>query len=286
VPQQLWSIGIYGGESPLALAPRQGAVNPVLSAAAVTDVAARFVADPFLVRLRGRWYMFFEVFDDARDKGVIALAESADGLAWEYRGVVLEEPFHLSYPHVVEWQGSFYMTPETLAPAAVRLYRADPFPERWTFAGQLVAGVLADPTPFRFRDRWWMLACSTPWRHRHDTLLLFSAADLAGRWQPHPRNPLVAGDPSRARPAGRVLAWNGRLLRFAQDCSRTYGGAVRALSIRSLTPTDYAEEEATGPLPLLGPGGDAWNRRGMHHCDLHHLPGGGWIAGVDGWREP
>jgi hypothetical protein len=95
----------------------------------------------------------------------------------------------------------------------------------------------------------------------------------------------LAGDPSHARPAGRVLAWNGCLPRFAQDCSATYGAAIRALNVRSLTPTDYAEDEATGP-PLVGPGGEAWNCRGMHHCDLHPLPAGGWIAGVDGWREP
>jgi hypothetical protein len=40
-------------------------------------------------------------------EGEIGLATSEDGLKWDYKQVVLNEPFHLSYPYVFEWQVRF-----------------------------------------------------------------------------------------------------------------------------------------------------------------------------------
>jgi len=54
-----WSIAMYAGPSPLRLTAAPGAANPVISAADVTDVFARFVADPFMVKVDGLWHMFF-----------------------------------------------------------------------------------------------------------------------------------------------------------------------------------------------------------------------------------
>ena len=45
VREQVWSIGIYGGRSPLQLTPLAGVQNPVLTGTDVTDIAGDFVAD-------------------------------------------------------------------------------------------------------------------------------------------------------------------------------------------------------------------------------------------------
>jgi hypothetical protein len=273
-----WSIGIYLGPTPLSLSPAERVTNPVLTAADVTDLRAEFVADPFLVRAEGRWFLFFEVMPcDARE-GVIALAESGDGLRWSYRGVVLREPFHLSYPHVFTWRGDYYMTPETLAPGRVRLYRAARFPDRWEQTCDLVAGRHADPTVFEAGDSWWLFSC-TP-TDGNATLCLHRAPAPTGPWVEHPRSPVVADDCRIARPAGRVIAWDGELLRFAQDCAAYYGVRVSARRITRLTPTEYGEEPA-GTGPVVGPSGDGWNRWSMHHFDCHPWPAGGWVAAVD-----
>src|SRR5690242_233585 len=95
--EKRWSIGIYTGAGPLALGPAANAANPVMTARQVTDVPARFVADPFMVRAGKTWHMFFEVFRADTHRGDIGLATSADGFTWTYRQVVLHEPFHLSY---------------------------------------------------------------------------------------------------------------------------------------------------------------------------------------------
>ena len=275
-----WSIGIWVGDSPLDLSAPPGLTNPVLKAADVTDLPAAFLADPFLAFDRDRWWMFFEVMDRDSDTGVIGLAESADGLRWDYRQVVLREPFHLSYPYVFSWQGDYYMTPETLVPDCIRLYRAVRFPDRWEHLADLVEGHHADPSVFRAGDAWWMFSCTPPGENQ--TLRLFGADSLRGPWSEHPRSPLVAGDPHIARPAGRVISWDGCPIRFAQDCHPRYGLQVRAFRITALSATDYREEPAR-PTPLLVPGRRGWNGHGMHHVDPHPRPDGRWIAAVDGY---
>ena len=275
---KVWSIGIYAGASPLNLASAEGARNPVLAAADVTDLRAAFVADPFIIRDGATWHVFFEAMDADARRGVVARAESADGLAWTYRGVALAEPFHLSYPFVFRHGGEIYMTCESPR-GGVRLYRAERFPDRWTRAATLVTGRLADPTLFEHEGRWWMFAGKG-----NAALRLFVADRPEGPWREHPKSPLIARDKRAARPAGRVALVDGRLVRFAQDCVPTYGAAVRAFEITRLTPDDYAEHPLS-PDPILSGSGSGWNASGMHHLDAHPLSDGRWLAAVDGFRR-
>lgn len=269
-----WCIGIYSGPSPLRLGPPAGVANPVLSATSVTDVAARFVADPFMIRAGAAWHMFFEIMPAAGRKGVIGHATSLDGLSWRYDRIVLEESFHLSYPCVIEAGDAFYLVPESHEAGAIRLYRAEAFPDRWSATATLVEGDWVEPTVFPWGDRWWLMA-ATPARHATE-LHLFEATELTGPWREHPMSPLVRSDPASARPAGRVVAHGGTLLRFAQDCSRRYGERVRAFEIVELTRRRYRERAVEVSLAA-----EAWNAARMHHVDAHELGDGQWIACVD-----
>jgi hypothetical protein len=273
-----WSIAMYAGNSPLHLSAAPGVSNPVISAADVTDVPARFVADPFMVKVDGLWHMFFEVLNNASNKGDIGRATSKDGLAWKYERIVLQESFHLSYPYVFQWKDDFYMIPETLGGEAVRLYRAARFPDEWVLVKDLVPGKHADPSIFYHDKKWWLFTCPTP--HQHDTLNLYSADSPDGNWIKHPSSPIISGNKSIARPGGRVLDFDGRLLRFTQDCVPTYGKQVRAFEITELTATIYKEHEVA-ESPVLVPDGSAWNASGMHHVDPHRVDGK-WLACVDG----
>jgi hypothetical protein len=277
----VWAISIYQGESPLKLAPAVHLSNPVLTYLDVVDAPAAFLADPFMVKTPEGWFMFFEVYNQASDKGEIGLAVSKDGLEWEYRQIVLREPYHLSYPYVFAWQGEYYMTPETLEPQAIRLYKATSFPDRWALAATLIKGDFADPSIFRFEDRWWLFACSTPFKH--DTLCLYYADELTGPWTEHPKSPIIAGNERTARPAGRVLVLADKIIRYTQDCYPMYGTQVRAFEIYDLTPNTYAERECT-ESPILKAQGTGWNAVGMHHIDPHLMRDGSWIACVDGMR--
>jgi hypothetical protein len=276
----IWSIGIYTGETPFDLKPAEEIENPVIRAQDVSDISADFVADPFMVKAGETWHMFFEVMNAERKKGEIGLATSGDGLVWDYRQIVLSEPFHLSYPCVVYRDGEYYMTPETYEANSIRLYRADRFPDKWSLVGRIADGAWTDPSVFFFDDTCWMFA--TPFSPRDDTLNLFYAETMEGPWKSHPANPIVEGDSRIARPGGRVFADGNKVVRFTQDCSLGYGDQVRALEVTELTRLTYSERELD-QSPVLCPGEQAWHQSGMHHVDPHQV-NGRWLACVDGRR--
>ncbi len=274
-----WSVSLYRGASPFALAP-SGEV-PLLTAADVADRPSWFVADPFLHRHGDGWYLFYESLTREGFQGDIGVAESRDGTGFRHRGIVLDEPWHLSYPLVFEAEGHVWMLPESFQKQAIRLYRAERFPDRWRFHATLVEGrEYLDPTIFRHRDRWWLFA-SLP---SNDTLFLFSAPGLEGPWEEHPMSPVIAGDRGGARPGGRILEHQGRLYRFGQDDRGVYGRALRIFEILELDPHRY-RERAVDPDPWLSASGSGWNQLGMHHADILPDPGGGYVAAVDGRGE-
>ena len=114
---------------------------------------------------------------------------------------------------------------------------------------------------------------------------LFHADELTGPWLEHPESPIVQGNPSIARPAGRVLVLGDSVVRYTQDCYRTYGTQVRAFEVTDLTTKSYHEREIEDKNPVLTGTGNGWNAGGMHHIDPHVTEDGRWIACVDGWKE-
>jgi len=287
---QAYSIAMYAGATPWTIQPLRGARQPLLTRRHVTDVPAAFVADPFMLQRHGAWHLWFEVMRADRGLGEIGLATSPNGRDWTYRGIVLAEGFHLSYPYVFVCEDDVYMIPETGDASSVRLYRASTFPHAWVFVTELLTGAtFLDASVFHHDGRWWMLVETSggpvagATRPRYATLRLYHAVDLHGPWTEHPMSPVVDLDPAIARPAGRVVKVNGRPVRFGQDCSIVYGQAVRAFAIEELSETQYRERLLT-PAPFLGPGPRRWNRHGMHHIDAHQTDDGGWVACVDGWR--
>lgn len=279
---QRYSIGIYMGNSPLGMRDPCCVGNPVLTRSDVTDVPATFVADPFMIRRDGRWYMYFEVMNRTTLRGQISLAVSEDGKSWNYQHTVLQEPFHLAYPYVFECEGEVYMVPDSPG-HGVRLYRAAGFPAGWELVTEIFSdNYYSDPTIIPHGGRWWMFVAWSPSQGEAKSLRLFHADHPMGAWREHPSSPLVTRDDRIARPAGRVQFQSGRLLRLAQDCSTSYGLCVYAFEIVELSPEVY-RERPLAETSVLERDGSGWNADGMHHADVHRLEDGRWIACVDGW---
>jgi hypothetical protein len=279
----IWSIGIYdldvNGRS-IKLHARQG--NPILTAADVKDMPARFVADPFLIQEQGTFNLFFEAL--GMDRGVIGLATSVDGLRWRYERIVLEEPFHLSYPNVFKWKDDYYLVPESLADHSVRLYKATHFPDGWQFVKPIIADRdLVDSTVLTHQGLLWLFSSSPD----NQNLYLFYADLPEGPWREHPKSPIVSGNGRDARPAGNILDTGERLIRFSQDSQEygeKYGKAVRGFEIITLTRDEYRERPLENN-PLLKDSGAGWNGMGMHQISAHRVGSGRWIAAVDGKRR-
>ena len=256
-------------------------LNPVLTAADVTDAQAVYVADPFLMHEDGVWHMFFEVYNGPPYRGDIGHATSTDGLRWNYDRIVLTDGRHHSYPFVLKYNGEYFMTPESGNQQEVRLYRATDYPYSWTYVATLLSGRrFVDPTIIRYQGLWWMFVGDSD----HPRCYLFYSTQLDSGWVEHPMSPIVNNDPGRARPAGRSTVFDGnRIIRLAQKNDLYYGEAVRAFEVDLLDRNHYAEHEIP-ESPILGAGGAGWNSDGMHQCDPWWT-GTFWLAAVDGIED-
>lgn len=276
-----WSIGIYTGVSPFELHDPEDISNPVLTAEDVTDVDAKFVADPFMTIKDGRFYLFFEVLNRANKQGDIGYAESENGKEWKYKNILINEPFHLSYPYVFEWDNNDYLILESHEDLSIRLYRATSFPAEWQFVKSIFNGEhYVDPSIFRYENVWWLFYTNP----LNDALNLYYADELMGEWMPHPMNPIIKLNKHIARPGGRVLVHEGRIYRFTQDTEPRYGIQVFAFEIEELSKTAY-KEKIVSEKPVVTMSGEGWNAYGMHHVDPHFM-NGQWMAAVDGRCGP
>jgi uncharacterized repeat protein (TIGR02543 family) len=258
-----------------------GTANPVLTKADVTDrTNVTFVADPFLFHEGSTWYMFFEIMTDGNELHCdIGLATSSDGFHWTYQQVVLDEPFHLAYPQVFKWDGTYYMIPDTYSQDQVKLYKATNFPYAWAFVANIASGPrYVDSSIFRYNNTWWLFTSN--WQY---STYLYYSDNLTdpSSWHSHPMNPIISVDGSKARCGGRVTVFNGNtIIRLAQKCNVVYGQAVRAFQVDTLTSTAYAEHEIP-QSPIVQASGSGWNKDGMHTVDPWWI-GDRWLAAVDG----
>lgn len=271
-----WSIAVYFGESPFALGKSEQSIFRVITHNDVTDIKASFAADPFMVLHNGEWHMFFEVLNEENQLGEIGHASSRNLSEWNYSKIVLREPFHLSYPSIIQTEGKWYMIPETRQSGAIRLYEAIDFPAKWEFKMELARGDYADPTIFFYKGKWWMYVLNGTQK-----LFLFHSDSLMGPWIPHVKNPIIPDSLKYTRPAGNPVVYNGKLYRFAQDGVPTYGNKVRAFEVDIISEGDYSEHEIP-ESPVLKASRKGWNSIGMHHVNAHQLGEGKWVACVDG----
>jgi hypothetical protein len=273
-----WSLGIYMGDTPFALSQSNGVRNPVLTVLDVTDARAHFLADPFMVYEDGAYFMFFEIYNLDTQQGDLSVATSRDGRNWTYKQIILDEPFHLSYPYVFKWEGEYYLVPESYEANSVRLYRAEEFPFTWQYVATLLEGRgFLDNSLAYYNDYWWLFASF----EGNDTLRLYFADDLLGPWQEHPQSPIIQGNPHHARPGGRVLVHDGRLFRYAQDGVPHYGYQIWAFEITGISPTTYSERLVSN-TPVVRASGSGWNQDAMHTVDPIQMENGRWISPVDG----
>lgn len=177
-----------------------------------------WAADPFVVRFEGRTYIFAELYDYILRRGVLGCCDITGGKPGKWKPII-REPYHLSYPCVVEHQGKLYLMPESGEGEVLTVYEAVHFPDRWE-KRVLRSGVkFADTTPVPCPGR--KLALT----HRVDDpeQPRLTLIDLDGQLAD---NAVFGAVPLRSRPAGHFFEKEGQWLRPAQvsrDIGAGYG---------------------------------------------------------------
>jgi hypothetical protein len=214
----------------------------------------RYWADPFPIRVGNDYYIFHEEAPFSTDKGSIVVSVVDDAGKTAAPIPVLEQDYHLSYPFVFQWDGEFFMIPETASHHQIELYHCASFPSRWKLERVLLSGLAAsDPTPAFLFGQWWLFAAvPVSGAGTSGELHLFYADSLLGPWTPHRANP-VKSDVRSARPAGRIFERDGQFYRPAQDGSRRYGYAVSINRIVQLNPDTFGEVEVDRLVPKGAP---------------------------------
>ena len=211
----------------------------------------RFWADPFPLKVEGKYYIFFEEYVNELGRAHISVVEVDENGIVAGPTEVLKLDCHLSYPYVFEWQDDYYMIPETGQRNVVELYRAVSFPFEWRAEKVLLeTNRPLDATVVEVDKTWWMFVnveeegVAVNWEELH----LYYSDSLFGPWKPHARNPIVS-DVRSARPAGRLFWSNDVLYRPGQDSSLRYGYATTINKITKLSAESYEEVEVVKILP-------------------------------------
>jgi hypothetical protein len=199
-------------------------------------------ADPFLFEKDGKTYLFVEMFDNKKERGVIGCSEYENG-GFKKPRVVLCESFHLSYPYVFEKDGDIYMMPETHEDGCIKTYKAVLFPYRWEQDDILVKDVNAVDTVIENGLLITSLVC--PQNDMSVDLCVFDA----GTGVQCGCSPVFT-DSKTKRGAGKCFDFNGKRIRPSQSCvNGGYGERLLFNEIKKCTESEYCETEFSEITP-------------------------------------
>lgn len=205
-----------------------------------------FQADPFLFVKDGFLFLFYELqygFEPAK----IVMMKTCDLKNWSKPVIVLEEPFHLSFPFVFEYAGDVYMIPESEADDSIRLYKANADLTSFTFVRTLLLQERNPKMNCNYVDShicqkdgifYLFTSYMQDWKLIQE--LYISDNFLHGVFQKHPSSPICISH-EYGRNGGSLIDYQGRLLRVSQDCHNDYGENVSLHEICTINERQYEE---------------------------------------------
>ena len=210
-----------------------------------------FLADPFVVEYKDANYCFVEDYDYKKKKASIGLYSLRDDGA-DYHGDVISEVFHLSFPYIFNYDGKYYMVPESSGNMDIRIYESIKFPHKWIFLKTIMTGVsAADSMIFFHDDLWWLFTNIDPSNigdHSSELFIFYSDNPLSSNWIAHSSNPVISSS-LRSRNAGILIDGNC-IYRVAQSQGFDFYGKHFSINkIISLNPDVYIEEKLNDVRP-------------------------------------
>ena len=186
---------------------------------------------------------FVEDYSYISQRGCISAYE-IDAEGYRELGPVVDEPFHLSYPFLIEYENQLYMCPETNRNKDIRLYRCEDFPGKWVYHKTLIENVVASDTNiFRKGNKWWMMTnidSSALGDNVSEVHIFYSDAPDSNTWTPHSKNPVIF-DSGFARNGGLIVEGEKVFRVFQKQGFDMYGQAMGVSLIEGLSDEDYRE---------------------------------------------
>lgn len=237
---------------------------------------ASLIADPFFITEQDTTYLFFEYKTD-KEEADIGLMKSIDGVHFKYDTIVLDEAFHLSYPHVFKHKDEYFMLPETKRANNVLLYKSHNFPYDWKIHDTLISHTkLKDPSIFLSDSLNFLIASDD-----HFSLYIYESDSLFGKWKKKKKNNLLRLG-TEARPAGRIYVnAEHKIILPLQNCSRGYGYGLSLYELGLDNKKNYNLKLKEKYVLKANPEIHEFSG-GMHHLDIQKIKNGFFVV-YDGY---
>ncbi len=230
---EIWCVAIRknenDGESIL-----NGTEKPFI---VLPNTKSMWCADPFLFEKEGRLYVFFEVLDYMKRKGLLGYREVTESGFGDIK-VIYEGDSHLSFPFIYEENGTVYIIPESFHSSKLFRLKCTEFPDSWEIDKTFTEDKLVDTVMLERNGTRYYIS------QRVEEADVFNRVDLFyeenGELKECAANP-VKLDLADSRGAGKVFEHNGELIRPSQDCSASYGSALYFNRITRLDKNGYEE---------------------------------------------
>lgn len=193
----------------------------------------RFFADPFLLSVDEKYYFILaEEYPFYLGIGrIVELKIDKKTMRLVKRKIVIEEPYHLSYPFV--WDKS--IVPEAYRSGGCYAYQVPELSKTL-----LMPHGLIDQTFLVYNDKEWIFA--TDIDNALSGLKIYYRAVGTSGWHAHAKNP-VKIDIHTARPGGHFFSVKGKLYRPVQDSEKLYGHKIRIMQVDKLSEEEFSETE-------------------------------------------
>ncbi|MFK5986458.1 MAG: hypothetical protein QM479_13685 [Pseudomonadota bacterium] len=224
-----------------------------------------YIADPFIFKYQQDYYLFYELFSYIAGDAKIAVTKIVKkNQQWQMQTsqIILDEPFHQSYPFVFEFEDKIYCIPEQSEGNCVKLFQATEFPYQWQLKSVLIEGFpIVDPTIFQHHGLWWLLATKAN-GEQDSHLYAWYADNLEGPWLMHKNNPIKIGF-GETRPAGNPFKIDSGFYRPVQGFKQRYGDSLLIYKINELSIESFNETIALDLAPFKE------YPYGLHHISIN-----------------
>lgn len=206
-----------------------------------------FQADSFLFVKGEELFLFYEL-QHWDNPGYIVMTKTSDLKTWTKPVIVLQEPFHLSFPYVFEDNGSIYMVPESQESDSIRLYQANDSLTSFTFVRTLLKKEREEGLHYNLNDShiykqegkyYLFTSYQKDWMYYQE---LYVTEDLLnGTFVRHPQSPICTSN-EYGRNGGSLIQYGNKLLRVTQDCHQNYGDNISLMEVTQLDEQHYQEQ--------------------------------------------
>ncbi len=234
IPKKIYRILFKDGSYGVAIRPLGSNVPFV----AKYGNNKEWYADPFICTHDEKDYLFVELMDLCHVYGQIAVAPIENGQIGDFK-VVISEPFHMSFPNIFQWNGTWFMLPEVYMSGEVRLYECLDFPYRWRLKKILLNDVeLVDHALYPKENGFFMISHDIKNRDNK-----FNRAFELNMQNLTVREIKLSGVWCRERPGSTFFTKDDQYYHCVQDCNEAYGHHMHLWQVDEFSMERFQETE-------------------------------------------